>query len=229
MEFKNLTFLLLLLLFLGIPIILGIQKKVHFVDRFRYILPAVIFTGAIYITWDIRFAELGIWNYNPDYLSGISMLNLPVEKWLLFALVPVSSIYIYENLKIRLNRFEKHNIFVVISLVLLVVFGLLAFYSRQKLYTFFTFFLLFIYFGYNVFRNRFKKYYATFYFTYLLTLVPYILVSAISNSLPVKSFNADHVTGIAFWGIPVENTGYLFLLLFINITIYEYLNERRFY
>lgn len=229
MEIKNLTYLLLLLVYLVIPILLSMQKKVRFVFRLRYILPASVFAGAIFILWDIRFTELGIWSFNPDFLTGIELLHVPVEEWLSFLVLPLSSIYIYEWLKIRFETLEKPKAFVAVSLVLFVFAGIVAYIFRKNMFTFFTFFLTAIYLGYTVFRNRFTKHYTKFYLAYAITLVPFLLVSGVLNLMPVIVYNADHIMGVALFGVPVEKLGYLFMLLLINITIYEYLNERQYY
>ena len=167
MGFKNITYLLLMLSLIIVPLIFSFEKQIRFFSKLKYLLPAIIFSGAIFIIWELRFEELGIWSYNSEYVTGIDILSLPFEKWLFFLVVPYCTVFIYELLKIKLPNFEKPNVFLALSLILLVLFGLLAYFSRQKLYTFFTFFLLTIYLGYTIFRNRFKKYYTKFYLTYI--------------------------------------------------------------
>jgi len=229
MEIQKLSYLLLLLVYLVIPVILSFQKSVRFVFRLRYLLPATVFAGAIFVMWDIRFTQMGIWSFNPEYLTGIYILTIPVEEWLSFIIIPLSSVYIYEWLKIKFEDFEKPNIFILVSLILLSISAVLAYYYRSSMFSFFTFFLSAIYLGYIVFRNRFRKYYTKFYLAWIISLVPFIIVSSILNSLPAVVYNSDHIIGVALFGVPVEKVGYLFLLLLINITIYEYLNNRKTY
>ncbi len=229
MEIKNLTYLLLLLLYLAIPILLSTQKKVRFVFRLRYLLPASIFAGGIFVMWDMRFTEMGIWNFNPDYLTGIELLKLPIEEWLSFLIIPLSSVYIYEWLKIRFEKFEQPSAFVILSLIFFAISVIVAYSFRKNMFTFFTFFLTAIYLGYTVFRNRFKKHYTKFYLAFAITLIPFIIISGILNSLPVVIYNSDHIIGAEIFGVPIEKLGFLFLLLLINTTIYEYLNERQYY
>jgi len=229
MEFQKLSYLLLLLVYLVIPVVLSTQKKVRFVFQLRYLLPAVIFSGAIFVMWNMRFIELGIWRFNSDYVTGIEFIKVPVEEWLSFLIIPLSSVYIYEWLKIRLENFEQANSFLMVSLVLFAITGVLAFYFRKNMFTFFTFFLTAIYLGYTVFRNRFKRHYTKFYLAFAVTLLPFIIVSAVLNLLPVIIYNANHIIGVEVIGIPVEKLGFLFLMLLINVTIYEYLSERQYY
>lgn len=229
MEIKNLTYLLLLLVYLVIPLGLSTQKKVRFVFRLRYLLPAILFAGAIFGMWDKRFTELGVWSFNPDYITGIQFMKVPVEEWLAFLVIPLSSVYIYEWLKIKLENFEHANIFLAISLLIFILSGVFAYVFRQNMFSFFTFFLTAIYLGYTVFRNRFKKHYTKFYLAYAISLLPFLTVSVTLNVFPVIVFNPGHILGFALLGVPIEKLVYLFLLLLITTTIYEYLNERQYY
>ena len=229
MEFKNLTYLLLMLGSLIVPLIYSFEKQVRFYSKLKYLFPAIAFSGAIFILWDIRFTEYGIWSFNPEYVTGFEIVNLPVEEWLFFLVIPYCCVFIYEILKVKLPQFEKNNFFVALSLALLIAFALLAYFGRQKLYTFFTFFLLTIYFGYTVFRNRFKKHYTKFYLAYFISLIPFLIVNGILTALPVVEYNNLHNLGVRVITIPVEDFAYFFLLLLMNVTIYEYLKQHRLY
>ena len=229
MEFKNFTYLLLMLGSVIVPVIYSFESEVRYYSKLKYLFPAIIFSGAIFILWDIRFEELGIWQFNPEYVTGIYILNLPVEEWLFFLVIPYCCVFIYEILKVKLPHYEKNNLFVAVSLVLLVVFVLLAYFERRKLYTFFTFFLLSIYFGYTVFRNRFKPHYTNFYLAYIISLIPFLIVNGVLTALPVVEYNDVQNLGIRVFTIPIEDFAYFFLLLLMNVTIYEYLKQRRLY
>jgi len=229
MEFKNFTYLLLMIGSVIVPVIYSFEKEVRYYTKLKYLFPAIIFSGFIFIIWDIRFEELGIWQFNPEYVTGVYILNLPVEEWLFFIVIPYCCVFIYEILKVKLPDFEKNNVFVAVSLVLLVVFGLLAYFQREKLYTFFTFFLLTIYFGYTVFRNRFKPHYTKFYLAYFISLVPFLIVNGVLTAMPVVEYNDNQNLAIRVFTIPIEDFAYFFLLFLMNVTIYEYLKKQRFY
>ena len=226
MEFKNFTYLLLMLGTMAVPLAFSFEKKVRFYTKLKYLLPAILFSGAIFIIWDLRFEELGIWSFNPEYLLGIYILNLPVEEWLFFIAIPYATVFIYEVLKVQLPHFEKPNLFLGVSLVLLVIFALTAYFFRERLYTFFNFFLLTIYFGYTIFRNRFKQHLTKFYLAWLISLVPFLIVNGFLTALPVVEYNDAHNLGIRIFTIPIEDFFYFFLLLLMNLTIFEYLKNR---
>ncbi len=229
MEFKNFSYLLILTGTVAVPLFFSFDKRVRFYSKLKYLFPAILFSGAIFIIWDLSFEERAIWRFNPEFIVGKNILNLPIEEWLYFLAVPYLGVFIYEFLKYRFHNFERPNTFLAISLILLVLFGITAYFSRQKLYPFFTFFLLAIYFGYTIFRNRSKKYYTKFYLSYFVLLVPFLIISGLLTALPIIEYNPEHILGIRLYSIPVENFASLFLLQLMNITIYEYLKERRIY
>ena len=229
MEFGNFIYVLLLGLFSVATAGVSLKRKDGFLSKLKYLFPAMLFSGAIFILWDIRFAELGIWDFNPEFFLGISIQKLPIEEWLFFFVIPFFSVYIYEILKERGMTFSRPNFFVVISLALLVLFAFMAYSYRRNLYTFFTFFLLSIYFGYTIFRNNFKKNYAVFYLSFLLALIPFLILRGVLVALPVMSFNGEHIMNVRIFSMPVEDLGYFFLLHLMNITIFEYLSVKQFY
>ncbi|WP_167610482.1 lycopene cyclase domain-containing protein [Maribellus sediminis] len=208
---------------------ISIWRRDGYIGQLKYILPAMIFPAVIFIIWDMRFTEIGIWTFNPKYILGETLNGLPIEEWLFFFVVPFFSLYIYEILQQKLIRFNQPNIFVALTLVLLVVFALIAYFYRKNLYTFFTFFLLTIYFGYTTFRNNFKKNFPKFYLSYVAALVPFLILRGILTALPVISFNSEHIINIHIFTVPVEDLAYFFLLHLMNITIFEYLKIRRFF
>ena len=229
MEIKNFITLILLLAVAFIPLLFRSGYRTRIFPKLKYFIPAIIFTGAVFLIWDNRFTQIGIWSYNPEYLSGKEIFSLPWERWLYYAVISWVSLFVYEWVKLKFNYLKTDNISVALSLVLLIIFGLIAFFSRQRIYTFFTFFLLAIYFGYTIFRNRFKSHLTSFYVTFLILIVPFFILSVIFVTLPVISYLPEYTLNFRLLNVSVENLACFFLLLFINITISEYLAERRFY
>ncbi len=226
---EHLSFLFILLIYLIIPIALAFQKKVRFVFRLRYLLPATLFSAAIFLMIHWRFTQSEIWTYNHEYITGIQLLKIPLEVWLSVFIIPFSSAYIYEWLKVKFENFEKDNVFLAISLFLLVVFVTLAYFYRNALFSFFIFFLTAIYLGYTIFRKRFKKHLTKFYLAYLVSLVPFTVDSFIMSRLNLITFNPAHTMNIALLGVPAERFIYLYLMLLINFTIYESLSESNYF
>lgn len=229
MGFKNLSYLIIALIAVIIPLVFSFRSGVRNYSKLKYFIPALLFTGTIYILWIMRFEELGIWIVNPEFITGKQIFRVPVEEWLFLFAISYFPFIIYDKVKFKFMNTGNPNIYLGISLFLLVIFGLVAFLSREKLYTFFTFFLLTIYFGYTIFRNRFKINFPKFYITFLISLIPFLILKSVLIRVRVISYENLHTLGIRLFQVPVEDFGYFFLLLLMNVTIFEYLNERRFY
>lgn len=229
MEFQNFWYLLILFALAGLTMFLFLKKTIVFIMEIKYMLPAIIFSSAIFILFNKRLLETGIVEFNPNYLIGKNLFNLPVEEWLFLLVISFFSFSVYLLVADRFANFEKHKPFVAISAVLLVFLGFEAWTSREKLVPFFIFFLLVIYFGYTLFRNRFKIHLAKFFISYLIVAIPFLAIKAILNSLPVVTYNNEYILGLRLFNMPIEEFAYLFLLMLINITIFEYLRDNHLY
>lgn len=229
MDLQAFTYAGLLLATIAVPLALSFDKNVHFWTRWKYLFPAILITAVVFIYWDIQFTAAGIWSFNHHYVVGAFFYGLPVEEWLFFLIVPYACIFIYEVLKFYFQPYEFPNVFVAVSLVLIVVFATVSLFNRGQLYTFFNFLFAAIFLGYVILRNRFKQHLTKFYGTYLIVLLPFLLVNGVLTSLPVVEYHSSHILNIRVFTIPIEDFGYLFLLLLMNLSIYETLKSQRFY
>lgn len=229
MEFKNFTYLLILIVSVSVPLALSFDKKVQYYKNLKYILPAILVTAAFFVMWDINFTKAKIWGFHPEYTIGIDIKGLPIEEWLFFLVVPYSCVFIYEVLKYYLEKYEYPNHFLVLSLMLIVGFALISYFFRHQSYTFLTFMFSSVYLGYTVFRNKFKQHITKFYYCFFVSLLPFTIVNGILTSIPVVEYNSLHILNIRILNIPVEDFSYFFLMLLMVTTIYETLKERKFY
>ncbi len=229
MEFQNYWYLLILFVLAGLTLFLFIKKSIVFITEFKYMLPAIIFSSTIFIMLDIRFLQSGIIRFNENFLVGKNILNLPIEEWLFLLIISLFAFSVYILVNVKFEHFEKPNLFYAVSVLLLAGFAYEAWFSRQKLVPFFVFFLLAIYFGYTLFRNRFKPHLTKFYISYFIVVIPFFLIKLFLNALPVILYNNDFILGIRLAGVPVEQFANLFLVMLINITIFEYLRDNHLY
>lgn len=219
----------LLLIILAIPVLLSFGPKIQYYSKWKYLFPAILLTALVFVFWNVRFTQVGIWNFNPEYTLGINYMKIPLEEWLFFLVFPFFSMFIYEGVKSFSPSPKSDKLLAAFSLILTVAFGLISYLFRQHAYTFFTFLILTVYLGYTIFRNRFRHHLSHFYLTYVVCLVPFLIVRGILTSLPVIQYHPDHIIGAHFLSIPTENFGYFFLLLLMNTTIYETLKEGHYF
>ena len=215
-------YLLLNLFTLSYPLYKSFDKRVNYYGKWRFIGTSIVVVGTFFIIWDHVFTIRGVWSFNPDYLLGIYFLSLPLEEWLFFLTVPFACVFIHEVLKYfvksdPLNKFSK-----AITFSLIVLFILLAFSNLERQYTFVNFLVgaLTLAVHWVVFGN---KHLGRFYLTYFVHLIPFLLVNGVLTALPVVEYNNMENLGIRLFTIPIEDTVYSMSLLFMNLSIYEYL------
>ncbi len=187
------------------------------------ILPALF-----YIVWDSYFTFINVWHFNPSYITGINIANLPLEEVLFFFIVPYCCVFIYECIRCYfplLKDNKKADVFLMILAVVLFITGII-FHNRY--YTSWTFILnaIFIATGY-LFRNYFRSFNTiAFLVSYAICLIPFLIVNGFLTAIPVVLYNDAENLGIRIYSIPFEDTFYGMLLVLMNIVLYEKLKSR---
>ena len=109
-----------------------------------------------------------------------------------------------------------------LTYALIVFFLIVAFSNMDRQYTFVNFLVAaitlmvhWIIFG--------KQHLGRFYLTYLVHLIPFLLVNGVLTAIPVVEYNDMENLGIRLGTIPIEDTVYSMSLLFMNLSIFEYL------
>lgn len=210
------------------PFVLSFDRRVAFYKDWRAVFRSIFLVGLFFLAWDIYFTKIGVWGFNPTYYH-IVFLELPLGEWCFFLTVPYACIFIHSCLKAYVTKdiFKKADKYLTPLLILFfVVVGILGAF---KAYTNWTFLLSagFLFWHYCYIPNTYRT---RFYLTFLVSLVPFILVNGILtggfNQAPVVLYNNAHnltsVLGSRFVSIPFDDFFYCFLLLMGNVTLYEY-------
>jgi len=182
------------------------------------ILPALFYIG-----WDMYFTSEGVWHFNPDYITGVYLYNLPMEEVLFFFIVPYCCVFIYACIRAYFPQWSNavigEKIFLLIAILLLVV-GMLFYNRAYTSWTFLlnAFFMFLIYFT----RRKWKAFDITaFLISYLIILIPFLLVNGFLTAIPVVLYNDAENLGIRIYTIPLEDVFYGMLLIMMNIGLYE--------
>ncbi len=220
------TYLLLNFLTVLFPIILSFDKRVQFYKSWKSIFPGLLITGLVFLVWDYIFTVKNVWSFNPDYILGIYILNLPIEEILFFITVPFACIFIYECLNYYLKKdyFKYISFWLSIFLIFLSVILLAIFY--QRVYTLITFGLLFLVIGYAQFIRKSNKL-SRFYLAYLVSLIPFFIVNGVLTSIPVVMYNNMQNMGFRIGTIPFEDLFYSMSLMLMNVLFFEYFRRRQ--
>lgn len=221
-------YLSLLVFSVLIPFILSFDKKVRFCRIWKSLFPSVLIVGAVYITADIIFARYGIWGFNPEYHSNIILLGLPLEEWLFFILIPYACIFIhyvfisyYPDVMLS-DRFAKY-----LSAFLIIILVLVLLIHPDKTYTFFNFSLLILALVLALLdkSSLLNRYFLSF----LIMLVPFFIVNGILTGTFIKGevvwYNSNEIIGLRLLTVPVEDIGYAFSLILLNLLIINKLQK----
>lgn len=188
------------------------------------LLPALF-----YIVWDIIFTANKVWSFNEDYITGIKLINLPVEEVLFFFVVPYCCLFIYECIRSYFPKVYNKpiaDVGLATIAILLLITGLIM---HNRAYTFITFLFTAI-FSFIVLwkKNLFTGFdTAAFLLSYLIILVPFLIVNGFLTAIPVVLYNDGENLGIRIYTIPFEDVFYGILLILMNTVIYEKLRHRR--
>lgn len=229
MELKNFTYLLLMLGTVLVPLLLSFEKEVRYASRWKYLFPAIAVAGIFFLIWDVWFTRMGIWSFNPEYLLGITIINLPLEEWMFFIAVPFSCVFIYDVLKAKAPGFNQNRFFNYFTYGLIFISGLLVVLNFGKLYTTINFLLLLLFLIFIHYSAWFRKFYSHFYIAWLVGLIPFLVVNGILTGLPVVEYNSAHNLGVRIITIPVEDSGYFLLLFLMVVSGYEFLTHKKYY
>ncbi len=214
------------LLFFSIlfPFILSFDKRVSFYRIWSSLLPSSVLVGALYIAFDVLFVKKGIWEFNPEYHSGIIILGLPLEEWLFFILIPYSCVFIHYVFVSYWPRLMLSRKFVIIfSAVLILILLIVVFANTDKAYTFFNFSLLIIALLWALLARL--DLLARYYISFLVILIPFFLVNSILTGTFIDGeavwYNNSENLGIRLGTVPIEDVGYAFSLILLNLLLIE--------
>lgn len=226
----NYLYLAVNLFTISFPIIRSFEPRIKYASKWYALFPALILTGAFFLIWDHWFTLSGVWEFNPRYLLGFYIFQLPIEEWLFFITVPFACIFIYEVLiyffpKDIFKSAGKPFVFVMIPVLLL-----LALLNFDKMYTAVNFIVgaIALVIHWVIFKDKFL---GRFLFAYLVHLIPFILCNGVLTGgitpEPVVIYNNAENLGIRIWTVPIEDTIYSMTLLLMNVSLYEYFKKRK--
>lgn len=200
-------------------LIFSFMKPVYYYRSWKYLWKAIVITGTVFIVWDYFFTKAGVWEFNPEYVVGFDILNLPIEEWLFFIVIPFACVFIYENVKKWLGEgfFPKAKyIYAILGVVLLSIVLL----NFDKIYTVtaFTGAVIMLLIHFLIFKDRFL---GIFLIAYLIHLIPFFVINGVLTSEPVVIYNSADNLGIRLGTIPVEDSMYSLILFLMNVTLFE--------
>jgi lycopene cyclase domain-containing protein len=210
------------------PLALSFDKKVAFYKKWKYVFAAMLLPALFYIVWDIFFTARGVWSFNERYITGLRLVNLPVEEVLFFFVVPYCCVFIYECIRCYFPGLQNKawaNIVLMLMAVLLLVTGIVFYNHYYTSYTFILTALAIVFVRWK--KNSLPGFDgAAFLLSYAIILVPFLIVNGFLTAIPVVLYNNAQNLGCRIYSIPFEDVFYGFLLVLMNVVIFEWLRNR---
>jgi lycopene cyclase domain-containing protein len=189
----------------------------------------MILTGMFFIAWDRYFTQLKIWGFNAAYLTGVRLVNLPLEEVLFFFCIPYSCIFTYSCIKALIKKRISKLPGQIISTILIGISIFMAIRFNAHFYTVYTFTVLAILLFIAQYILK-VKWLSVFYISYLLLLLPFVIVNGLLTGTgldaPVVWYNPEHIINLRILTIPVEDIFYGMDLILLNIMIFSLLSAR---
>ncbi|MCB0820958.1 MAG: lycopene cyclase domain-containing protein [Bacteroidetes bacterium] len=215
---------------LAYPLAQSFERRIRLYKKWKHMFPAMLITAGFFIIWDEFFTRIGVWSFNPQYVTGIYIGSLPLEEWLFFLVVPYACFFVYfvAEYFIKKDPFRTTNkvVSVIFTLALLVFAGL----NYNRWYTATTCILPAILLIWLTFVKQ-VNYLGRFFTGYFISLIPFLIVNGILTSKPVVEYNNLENSGLrivipGLSNIPVEDLAYCLLLLLLNVSLYERFSQR---
>jgi len=88
---------LMVLLLAGVfPLLLSFYPRLHFYKHKRALFLSIGLIVVIFGSWDIFATFRGHWYFNPQGVGKLWIVNLPLEEWLFFIVIPFCCIFSWE-------------------------------------------------------------------------------------------------------------------------------------
>lgn len=230
------TYFLILLGSIAGPLLLSFDKKVAYYKKWKYLFPALLLPALFFIVWDELKTRAGVWSFSDAHITGIKLSTLPLEELLFFFVVPYCCVFIYECIVCYFPSVKQKNWGKPVLLLMGLLFCVAAIFTYGKAYTFYTslFNALFIA-ALFVFQRWFKGFNASaFLLSYLIVVIPFLIVNGLLTGIPVVLYNDAENLGIRIFSflpwpmnnIPVEDIFYGMLLILMNVAFFERMRSK---
>lgn len=232
----------LALTFLG-PFLLGFHKSISFNQRWRDILLAVLNILCVYVPWDLWFTSMGVWSFNPNYVSGVYFFNIPIEEVLFFIATPFSCLFVFEciryyfpSLSYLNGRKGRHTISLITMFLFVLIALMLIIRNPSGWYTLSATITAGIGLVYLYIQRRDD--FLQILTTWIVLLLPFYICNGILTGIhfweypfinqdkiaienAVVLYNNMENSGLRIWSVPAEDFFYGFGFYSIGVSLYR--------
>jgi len=182
-------------------------------------LIAIVIPAIPFLLWDALVTGAH-WHFNPLYVSGIKIINLPIEEILFFITVPFACLFTWEMIIRRVK--EKQTDLQGLRLLLYLALPVgIYFFSIGKQYTGLTLSFIFIANLVDQFLRTNLLFDKRFYLYLLLIVIFTLIFNGYLTWRPVVTYGVKYQLDFRIITIPVEDFFYGISLLWMNTSLYK--------
>jgi lycopene cyclase domain-containing protein len=209
---------------ISVPFIFSFHPKLQFYKQWRSFFLACLITLIPFLLWDMFFTEIGVWGFNPNYLSGFNIGNLPVEEVLFFICIPYACVFTYHCIdrlyKVKLSI--KVTTISTYALIALLVTGVI--FNLEKMYSVSIFVSLSVFLSLLLLLRK-ADWIGKFYIVFSILLIPFLIVNGVLTGSflddPIVWYNNNENMNFRIFTIPLEDVFYAMLLIGPNIYLFD--------
>jgi len=97
---------LVLVVCLAGPLVMSFSRELNFYGSWRRLVLAVVLPMIPFVLWDMVATARGHWRFNQEFTLGITVVNLPLEEVLFFAVIPFCALFTWESVKYFMRKFR---------------------------------------------------------------------------------------------------------------------------
>lgn len=184
--------------------------KLNAFSNVRRLILAYVLVSIPFIIWDILATDRGHWSFNPDFVTGFEIGNLPGEEVAFFFVIPfvMYVVWLLTAKYLKDKKLQIKPIFFQAIGVLLLLFGILF---ANTPYTFLVFLLggVFI----LLLQILDVAYTRQFWVYQFVLFVLFFISNTVLTAPPVVEYGDFAITGARVGTIPIEDFVYNFVLI----------------
>lgn len=208
------------------PVVLSFDRRVHYFAKWKSVFLSTLVIAVPFLIWDFIFTERGFWGFNPDYLIGWHIGNLPIEEVLFFIVVPFACTFIYECCKYYFRRIKFKLLDRFIHLAIPMYALALTLLEPTGWYTLSVTVSsgIVLFFWLRMPQLKFVG------ISFLISLIPFIGMNGIltggATEAPIVWYSELQKVTPRIWTIPVEDVLYSFTLV-VSVFLLSEVFEKR--
>ncbi len=235
-------YLLINLGVVSIPLAFSWHGRLRFVDRWSDFGRACLIVLSGFVIWDIIFTSLGIWGFDDRFLLGPVLAGLPIEEWMFFVCIPYACVFTYHSLtKVAVLRIPDPLSITLTAAALASCIALTVLFS-ERLYTFTASLLTALYLAAALIRR--PDWMGRLWVSFAVLIIPFVITNGILTGIrfwdyPLVNRAVDAISNHVVWyensenlsvrllSIPFDDFIYAFLLIGLNVALFEYFGRSR--